>query len=283
MLICRFDNERLGVVQGESVVDVTSVLSMLPAHRYPLPTYDPLIAGLPSLRPALEDAARHGERKKLTDVHLLSPVANPGKIMAAPVNYADHLKEATDTAALNHGKKIEEIQKVGIFLKANSSLQGASQGVRLEHPQRRNDHEVELVVVIGKAGRNIERARAHEYIAGYSIGLDMTVRGPEERSMRKSIDTFSVVGPWLVTADEIPDPGRLDMTIHVNGELRQQANTADLLMDIGALIEFSSSFYTVQPGDLLFTGTPAGVGPVQPGDCMVAEISGIGRMQVMVR
>jgi 2-keto-4-pentenoate hydratase/2-oxohepta-3-ene-1,7-dioic acid hydratase in catechol pathway len=111
----------------------------------------------------------------------------------------------------------------------------------------------------------------------------MTTRGPEERSLRKSIDSYSVLGPWLVTADEIADPSNLDFWLTVNGEPRQKANTRDLLIGIPELIEFASSFYTLHPGDILFTGTPEGVGPVQPGDHIVTEVQGVGRMEVTVR
>ena len=282
MFICRFNDDRLGVIHDGHVVDVTSALASLPSYSYPLPSHDVLIANLSSLRPWLERACVNGLRYPLANVDLLSPVANPGKIMAAPVNYADHLSEARDTSEVNHGRRIDEIQKVRLFLKAGSSLQGAARGVQIAQPERRTDHELELVVIIGKTGRHVSRADAHEYIAGYSIGLDMTVRGTEERSMRKSIDTYSVVGPWLATPDEIRDPGNLDMSLQVNGDLRQKANTRDLLMDIGALVEFATSFYSVHPGDLLFTGTPAGVGPVKPGDTITATIAEIGTLNVQV-
>jgi 2,4-diketo-3-deoxy-L-fuconate hydrolase len=160
---------------------------------------------------------------------------------------------------------------------------GPGEGVALRHLDRRNDHEVELAAIIGKAGRNIPRASAFEHIAAYAIGLDMTVRGPEERSLRKSVDSFTVLGPWLVTADAIGKPPALDLHLSVNGETRQRANTRDLILSRPELIEFASSFYTLHPGDVLLTGTPEGVGPVVPGDRILAEIEGIGGMEVAVR
>src|SRR5690606_7965364 len=119
--------------------------------------------------------------------------------------------------------------------------------------------------------------------AGFCVGLDMTTRGPEERSFRKSIDSYTVLGPWLTTMDEGVDHTRMPFTLTVNGELRQQANTQDLVMGIPALIELASSFYTLHPGDLLFTGTPEGVGPVVPGDRIHVEVAGLGEMDVAVR
>jgi 2-keto-4-pentenoate hydratase/2-oxohepta-3-ene-1,7-dioic acid hydratase in catechol pathway len=283
MRLCRFDNDRLGLVDGDNVRDVTAALDVLPRHTWPLPRFDPLIAHLPAVRARVESISASAQRRPLAAVRLLSPIANPGKILAAPVNYRKHLEEAREDPAIHHQKQVAEIQKVGLFLKATSSLVGPGEGVALQHLDRRNDHEIELAAVIGKAGRDIPRARAFEHIAAYCIGLDMTVRGPEERSLRKSVDSFTVLGPWLVTADAVADPSALELRLTVNGELRQHANTRDLILAIPDLIEFATSFYTLHPGDVLLTGTPEGVGPVQPGDRLVAEIDGIGRMDVAIR
>lgn len=283
MKICRFDDHRLGLVEGDQVRDVTAALDCLPAHRYPLPTTDPLITHWEPLSKAIAQLAPTAPCRPLAGLRLLPPVANPGKIIAAPVNYRKHLDEARAQAEIHHHQQIAEIQQIGLFLKANSSLIGAGQAVELQHPERRNDHEAELVAVIGKTGRNIGRAQALDHVAGYCIGLDMTVRGPQERSMRKSIDTYSVLGPWMVTADELPDPGAIAFWLTVNGEPRQRAHTRDLLLDIPALIEMASSYYTLHPGDLLFTGTPEGVGPVTDGDVIDVHFEGIGSMQIPVR
>ena len=282
MKICRFDDNRLGLVEGDVLRDVTAALDVLPRYGYPLPQFDPLIANLGALTARIKMLAPAAPVLSLTGRKWLAPVANPGKIVGAPVNYKKHLQEARDDAQIHHNSQIAEIQKIGLFLKATSSLVGASHGVVLQHGDRRNDHEAELVVVIGKAGRNITQANAHLHIAGYSSGLDMTTRGPEERSLRKSIDTYSVLGPWLVTADDIPNAGNLDFSLTVNGEVKQKANTSDLILNIGQLIEFASSFYSLLPGDLIYTGTPEGVGPVLPGDTIVTEFEGIGRMHVSV-
>mgnify|MGYP001164764712 FL=1 len=159
---------------------------------------------------------------------------------------------------------------------------GPGEGVKLVHTDRRNDHEVELAVVIGKAAKNVAAAQAMDHVAGFCIGLDMTIRGPEERSLRKSPDSYCVLGPWLVTPDELGDPGALRLSITVNGELRQDAHTSDLILAVDELIAWGSSFYTLHPGDVILTGTPQGVGPVKPGDTMVASIERIGSMQVKV-
>ena len=277
MRIARFDDNRVGIVRDDGIHDVTAALDALPSHRYPFPRHDALIANLHLVKSAKGSRVVPIEKAKL-----LSPVANPGKIMAAPVNYTKHLEEALADKGIHHGNLVGEIHKVGIFLKATSAVVGAGEGVKLVHTERRNDHEVELAIVIGKQGRNIAAADAAGYIAGYCIGLDMTIRGTEDRSMRKSPDSYCVLGPWLVTPDEVPDPGSLSIEISVNGETRQKAHTSDLILGVPKLIEWASSFYTLHPGDVLLTGTPQGVGPVRPGDTMQASLERVGTMRVSV-
>lgn len=283
MKICRFNDNRLGVVEGDIVRDVTDALAMLPASRYPFPTHDVLIENLAQIRQAAAELAPRARTLALADVKLLSPIGNPGKIVAAPVNYRKHLAEVLGDPEIHNDNQISHIQRAGLFLKATSSVVGASVGVALRKLDRRNDHEVELAVVIGKAANNVSRENALDYVAGYCIGLDITIRGPEERSFRKSPDTYTVLGPWLVTRDEIDNPGELDFSIRVNDEVRQKSNTRELIIGVPELIEFASSFYTLQPGDVIITGTPEGVGSIKPGDMMFAEIEGVGSMQVAVR
>ena len=282
MRLCRYDENRLGVVTGGAVRDVTGALAKLPAVTYPFPRHDALIAHLDRLRPEIERLAAQAKPHPLERVRLLSPVANPGKVIAAPVNYKKHLEEALADKGIHHGNLVQEIHKAGMFLKASSAVVGPSEGVRLVHLDRRNDHEVELAVVIGRQGRNIRKEDAMAHVAGYCIGLDMTIRGPEERSLRKSPDSYCVLGPWLATPDEIGDPGRLGVSIKVNDEPRQDANTSDLILSVAELIAWGSSFYTLHPGDVLLTGTPQGVGPVRPGDVMSASVERIGTMRVAV-
>jgi len=120
-------------------------------------------------------------------------------------------------------------------------------------------------------------------VAGYSIGLDITIRGTEDRSFRKSPDSYTVLGPWLVTPDEVLEPGNLGLEIAVNGETRQKSNTKYMILGVPELIEMASSFYTLHPGDIISTGTPEGVSPIVPGDTIVATIEKIGSMEVKVR
>ena len=285
MRFCRFNDNRLGLVEGSSVRDVTAALDVLPAARYPYPTHDVFIAHLDEVAARAKALAASAPLLALDGLKLLSPVANPGKLVAAPVNYEKHLAEVKSDASLhqNTASHTMTIHKAGVFLKATSSLAGPGEGVALRVPDRRTDHEVELAFVIGRTASRVPRTEALRYVAGYAIGLDISIRGTEDKSFRKSADTYSVLGPWLVTADEIADPGVLDLELRVNGEQRQYANTSEMTLGVAALIEMASSFYTLYPGDVVFTGTPAGVSPIDPGDEIVATIRGIGSMRVAVR
>ena len=283
MRLARFDDNRLGLVDGDCLRDVSAALDVLPAVRYPIPPGDMLIARLDAVLARARDIAPSSPRLSLSDVVLRSPVANPGKVVAAPVNYQKHLDEVRDDAELHHDNAIATIHRAGLFLKAASSVVGAGDGIALEKLDRRSDHEVELAAVIGRTARRVSRADALACVAGYCVGLDITIRGSEERSLRKSVDSYTVLGPYLVSADDVGSPDDLDVQLSVNGELRQSSNTRLLIKKVAELIEFASSFYTLYPGDVLMTGTPEGVAPIYPGDTIEATISRIGTMRVAVR
>jgi 2-keto-4-pentenoate hydratase/2-oxohepta-3-ene-1,7-dioic acid hydratase in catechol pathway len=283
MKLCRYDDDRLGLVRGDLVHDVTPAQTEIRAAAPYAMQGDAVIAALPAWRSRLEQMAAKTPGRPVAGVKLLSPVARPSKLVAAPTNYKAHIEEMAARAATANIKPSPAIGTAGLFLKANSSLVGPSEGVAIRFPERRNEHEVELAIIFGKQGSDIARADALDYVAGYCIGLDMTARGPEDRSFRKSIDTYSVLGPWMVTADEIADPDNVRIEIAVNGEVKQSSNTSQLIYDCRKLIEWGSSFYTFHPGDVLYTGTPEGVSPVKPGDVMRARIDPIGEMSVVVR
>lgn len=263
MKICRFDDDRVGIVRGDLVFDITKH-----AGDKLFPSVPPGLTKLPA--------------KPLRSVRLLSPVRSPGKILAAPVNYKAHIVEMQKNN-VSPGHNIWDIDKSGLFLKASSSVVGPSQGIAQRFLDRRTDFEVELVAVIGKEAAEVSRAKALQYVAGYCLGLDITVRGTEDRSFRKSIDSYTVLGPWLTSADEVPDPQIVQLSITQNGKPRQSSSTFDMLWDLARLIEFASRFYTLHPGDVFFTGTPAGVNPIKPGDVLVASSDVLGTMKVEVR
>jgi 2-keto-4-pentenoate hydratase/2-oxohepta-3-ene-1,7-dioic acid hydratase in catechol pathway len=281
MRLCRFEENRLGLVDpstspgagGEQIRDVTGALDELPSCRYPLPPGDMLVANLQKVAARARALAESAPARPLDGLKLLSPVANPNKIIGAPMNYRTGQDEAAIASAMS----------IGLFLKANGSLGGQAGGIRLRMMERQIDHEVELGVVIGKEGANIRREDALDHVAGYAVALDITPHGKEERSLRKSCETYTVLGPWLVTADEIPDPMNLNLQLDLNGERKQQGNTKQMIRDVAAMIEYASSFYTLYPGDIFLSGTPAGVGPIKPGDEIVATIEKVGTMKVSVR
>ena len=277
MKLCRFNGGKYGVVRENRVFDVTPI-TMERAHQ----GTDHAIIALERLRVVPAGKIESMEAYSLSAVRLQSPVRSPGKIMGASVNYRAHIQEMM-LSNISPGHSIEDALETGLFLKAASSLVGADEGITLRFPDRRTDHEVELVAVIGKVAADVPPESALDYVVGYCVGLDITLRGPEDRSFRKSIDTYSVLGPWLTTADEIDDPQNLRLTLRNNGEVRQGASTADMIYGVAELIAFASRFYTLHPGDVLFTGTPSGAGPLRPGDQLDAACEGLGRMSVVVR
>lgn len=283
MRICRYNADKLGLVKGDQLIDVTIALDKLPEVRWPRPPGDAMVAHLDILMDEIENHRKMGYVQGVNNVVLRSPVANPVKVIGAPVNYRDHLDEAQADAEINLGRDIKTIDEYGLFLKANSALAGAGEGIVLGHTDRRNDHEVEIAMIIGRTAKNVAYDDALDYVAGYSIGLDTTVRGVEDRSLRKSLDSYALLGPWMTTADEIENPDDLNFRISVNGEVRQESNTKYLIFDCRKLIEYASRFYTLYPGDVIMTGTPQGVGPLEPGDKLFCEADIIGRMEVEVR
>ena len=260
MRLCRFEENRLGLVDpsttlgasGEQIRDVTGALDELPSCRYPFPPGDILVANLEKVAARARALAASAPARPLDGVKLLSPIANPNKIIGAPMNYRTGQDEAAIASAMS----------IGLFLKANGSLGGQADGIRLRMMERQIDHEVELGVV--------------------AVALDITPHGKEERSLRKSCETYTVLGPWLVTADEIPDPMNLNLQLDLNGERKQQGNTRQMIRDVATMIEYASSFYTLYPGDIFLSGTPAGVGPIKPGDEIVASIEKIGTLRARV-
>jgi len=177
------------------------------------------------------------------------------------------------------------VDKFGLFLKASSALVGPAEGITIDWPgvERRCDHEVELAIVIGKIARHVSVERAFDYVAGYSIGLDITIRGAEDRSFRKSADSFAVLGPWLSTPDELADPTDTEFWLNVNEEPRQRSSTRAITVGLAELISLASSVYTLYPGDIIMTGTPEGVGPIKVGDAIHAGCVGIGEMSLQVK
>jgi 2-keto-4-pentenoate hydratase/2-oxohepta-3-ene-1,7-dioic acid hydratase in catechol pathway len=270
MKIARFNDDRIGVVRGDVIVDVTDAADAQPG-AWPPVAMNRLIANFAEYRPKLERAAASGKGLPLSGVKLLTPVPWPNKVIAYPVNYHEHGVEMGSSYRANNQ---------GFFFKPPSSLSGPADPIVLPvNAGRRIDHECELAFVIAKEGRDIPREHWREYVFGYSCLIDAVIRGKEERVTRKGFDTFCPVGPWIVTEDEIGEAAHsLRGRLWVNDELRQDANTRDLVLDIPGMIEMASSVMTLYPGDIVASGTPAGVGPIKPGDRVRIEFERVGEM-----
>jgi 2-keto-4-pentenoate hydratase/2-oxohepta-3-ene-1,7-dioic acid hydratase in catechol pathway len=272
MRLVLFDDFQVGVLRGDEVVDVSHLFEGRHAP-FPRTFLIGAVARFDELRPKIEAAAAADRGRPLGAVRLLPPVLFPTKVLAAPVNYKKHQAEMS---AAN------TIHELGFFLKAPSSLIGPGDTIRLPFRDRRTDHEVELAAVIGKECRHVKTAEALDFVFAYTILVDVTVRGGEDRSTRKSFDTFTPIGPCLVTPDEVPDPQDLRMRLWLNGDLKQDASTRDMIEGVAGLIQHASSIMTLLPGDILSTGTPEGVSPLKPGDVVTVEVERIGRMQLDV-
>ncbi len=281
MKICRFNETHLGVVIGRNVQDVTKVVAEIKPPSWPPPPGDIVIGNLELILPEIHKMRRTAEIYSLRDIHINSPVARPSKIIGAALNYKNHLEEVNQDREISVSGDVKDIETHGLFLKSPIPV-GPSDGVSLHFESRRTDHEIEFAIIIGRNCRSVTEENALDYVAGYTIGLDMTVRGAEERSMRKAMDSHSVLGPWIVTANEIEDPDNLDIALAVNGNTRQQSNTSQMIYSTRRLIAFASSYYTLYPGDVIMSGTPEGVGPVAIGDVLECNIEKIGSMQVPI-
>lgn len=291
MKISRFNGNRLGVVEGDFIFDVSAALESLPSDGWPAAPGDALVANLDLMRDAITRVRPEAARFAVGGVTLHSPITRPSKILAAPANYRKHVEQDTKDPGVDQGVHRalmlgldRPVDTYGLFLKASSSIVGPDEGVTLDWPgdDRRFDHEVEFAVVIGRKARHVGTRDAFDYVAGYGVGLDITVRGSEERSYRKSADSFALFGPWLATSDEVADPNDTGFWLSVNGEPRQRSSTAAITVPIAELIAIASSVYTLYPGDIIMTGTPEGVGPLQPGDRIDAGAEGVGTLTTFV-
>ncbi|HVN16751.1 MAG TPA: fumarylacetoacetate hydrolase family protein [Anaerolineales bacterium] len=216
---------------------------------------------------------RQDAKTPRADVKLVAP-CEPSKVVCVGRNYVDHAKEL--------GNQVPKIPL--IFLKPPSSIISGGETILLPPQSAQVEHEAELVAVIGKRGRHIPAEQAKKYVLGYTVGNDVTARdlqkSDDQWTRAKGFDTFCVFGPWI---DTDFDPSDAVMTCRVNGQMRQMASTRDMVFTVGTLIAFISSVMTLEPGDIVFTGTPAGVGALRNGDMVEVEIDGLGSLSNPVR
>jgi 2-keto-4-pentenoate hydratase/2-oxohepta-3-ene-1,7-dioic acid hydratase in catechol pathway len=286
-----FDDWRVGVVDTDAgtIVDVTeAVPGAGDTDSFGAGWWVRMCRDFDSLRPALDRHRSSRSGVVLDDVRLRAPVLNPGKVIATASNYGDHVAEMRDVVLDRVAGHVEGwLLDFDVFLKATSSIVGPGDAVVLPAGPVGDGleihHESELALIIGRGGSHIAPTDAPSHVLGYTIGLDMTVRGHGDRSRRKSYDSFTPVGPWIVTADGVADPNKLEVRLEVDGVVRQHANTADMLVDVSGIVAYASSVMRLDPGDVILTGAPPGVGQVQAGEIMMSEITEIGAMRNPVR
>ena len=266
---------RVGVVVDDEIVDLAAAAPDLPREMTAF-----LAAGTAAGERARAAAARGAARLPLASVRLEAPVLRPPKFVAIGLNYADHCAES--------GQAVPDLPL--FFNKQSTCVTGPYDPIHLPRVSPLLDYEGELALVVGRHCRHVPRERAHEVIAGYLVADDVTVRDWQLRvptwTIGKSFDTHGPLGPWIVTPDELGDPHRLEIRTWVNGELRQHSNTRQLVFDCFAQIEHLSTAFTLEPGDVISTGTPSGVGgAMQPprflaaGDVVRVEVEGIGYIE----
>lgn len=279
MKIAAFDagqGPALALVEGEGLIPLEPHLPGAPQEMIAL------IAGWDIWRPRLAELAGRRAEIAVADVRLLPPVARPGKICGIGLNYADHVAESG----------MEQPTDQLWFSKPSTAIAGPADPIRLPRVSEQLDYEAELVIVIGQPCRYADAATARAAIFGYCVGNDVSIRDWQFRTSQfmlgKSFDSHAPIGPWIVTADAIT-ADNLDIRCRINGETRQASNTRHLIFDPVAQIEYLSQVMTLEPGDLIFTGTPGGVGagfkpPVwlKAGDRVETEIEGIGALTNIV-
>jgi 2-keto-4-pentenoate hydratase/2-oxohepta-3-ene-1,7-dioic acid hydratase in catechol pathway len=263
---------RIAGLRGQEIIDLNTADPAVPSCP------KAFLARLPEVIAPAEKALAAGE-PIVESLMWLPPVPSPEKIICIGLNYADHARE---TKAAIPSCPV-------VFNKFPTALLPHEGTVRLPQASRQVDYEAELVLVIGRTGRHIAQSDARSHIAAYTCGNDISARDWQKDKpggqwlSGKSFDTFAPCGPWMVTADEIPDPGKLGIKLRLNGQVMQDSNTAELIFSVDQLVSYISQFCTLHPGDLIYTGTPSGVGmgrqpPVylKPGDVTEVEIEGVG-------
>jgi 2-keto-4-pentenoate hydratase/2-oxohepta-3-ene-1,7-dioic acid hydratase in catechol pathway len=273
---------RLGAMSGDRVLDLNEVSAgEVPATMLELLAQGD--AGMERARDAVKRSSSGGVA--LADVKLLSPIPRPPKnVMAIGLNYREHAIES----ATAKGQPVVFPSVPVIFTKAATSVIGPDDAIEIDDDVTKQvDWETELAVVIGARAKNVSKSDAFSYIAGYTAANDVSARDLQFAHVQffrgKSLDTFCPLGPWLVTRDELPDPSNLAIKLRVNGVTKQDSSTAELIFDVPSIIETLSSGTTLEPGDVILTGTPSGVGFARspqeflmPGDVVEVEIEGIG-------
>jgi 2-keto-4-pentenoate hydratase/2-oxohepta-3-ene-1,7-dioic acid hydratase in catechol pathway len=291
MKICHYNENEAGIVQGDKVFPIGDALVRAGHVRsgYTMVEIVEALANRPEAMDAARGALKSASPLALASVTLLAPITNPPSLWAAAANYRAHQAEmkikmgSADRAELSKDELMAEF-----FLKPTSSIIGPGDTVILPKISKDVDFECELCAVIGKKARKVSEDRALDYVFGYTICWDLSQRDPwgrgrhNTRNIRKGFDTFTALGPWIVTKDEIEEPQDLSINVEQNGKPAMTAHTSDMICGIREHIRFLTSCLTLRPGDLITTGTPAGVKKLADGDHLKGTIDKIGSMELKV-
>jgi 2-keto-4-pentenoate hydratase/2-oxohepta-3-ene-1,7-dioic acid hydratase in catechol pathway len=292
MKICHYNNSQVGVVVGDQVYNIGDALikAGLARQGYTMLEIIDALANNPAAMQIARDAAQGGGAMALGSVKLRAPITNPGSLWAAAANYYAHRAEMVDRmGSANKAIVNKDDVMAEFFLKTTSSIIGPGDTIILPKISKLVDFECELCAVIGKRARKVSEAQSLDHVFGYMMCWDISQRDPwgkgmhNTRNIRKGFDTFSALGPWIVTRDEIDEPQNLSITVLQNGKEAMTAHTSDMICGLREHIRFLSSCLTLRPGDLITTGTPAGVSKLHDGDRLHGTIEKIGSMELFVK
>jgi 2-keto-4-pentenoate hydratase/2-oxohepta-3-ene-1,7-dioic acid hydratase in catechol pathway len=292
MKICHYGNNQAGVIIEDKVYNIGDALikAGLARSGYTMLEILDVLANNTKAMEIARDAAQGQSALPLSSVKLLAPITNPGSLWAAAANYRAHQKEMIERmGSADRVTKSKDELMAEFFLKTTSSIIGPGDTIILPKISKLVDFECELCAVIGKRARKVTEEQALDYVFGYTICWDISQRDPwgkgmqNTRNIRKGFDTFSALGPWIVTRDEIDEPQNLTIKVLQNGKETMTAHTSDMICGLRDHIRFLTSCLTLRPGDLITTGTPAGVSKLHDGDHLHGTIEKIGSMELQVK
>ena len=292
MKICHYDSHQAGAVVDDRVYPIGEALVKGGYARtgYTMLEVIDALANNPAAMQCARDAAQGAGFLPLTFVKLLAPITNPGSLWAAAANYRAHQQEMRGrVGSVDRASKTKDELMAEFFLKTTSSIIGPNDTIILPKISKLVDFECELCAVIGKRARKVSEDQALDYVFGYTMCWDISQRDPwgkgiqNTRNIRKGFDTFTALGPWIVTKDEVGEPQNLSIKVLQNGKEAMTAHTSDMICGLREHIRFLTSCLTLRPGDLITTGTPAGVSKLNDGDHLHGTIEKIGSMELNVR
>jgi len=291
MKLCHYNNHEAGIVQDDKIYPIGATLIGAGHLRqgYSMQEVIEVLANEPAAMNCAREALKGRTSVSLAQAELLAPIENPGSLWAAAANYKDHQAEmlkasgGTDRSSFTKDDLMAEF-----FLKPSSSIIGPGGTIVIPRVSNHVDYEAELCAVIGKKARNLTEDQALDCVFGYTICWDISQRDPwgkghqNTRNIRKGFDSFAALGPWIVTKDELPEPQDTRILVELNGKHVMTAHTKDMICGVRDHIRFLTSVLTLRPGDLITTGTPAGVAKLAPGDTLKGKIEHIGEMTLNV-